>query len=125
MALAKPLFWMPLQRGLTPVLKHLSSANQRLSGPGIKDTDFLVESHDLANGKKQALKAKYSRIALETTDGLRWDNWKSSTTGAQPLDKIGQVALNAHCQALLLAADLHIENRAWELSLENDAGAAS
>lgn len=86
--------------GLTPVLKHLSSANQRLSGPGIKDTDFLVESHDLANGKKQALKAKYARIALETAQGLRWDHWKSSITGAQPSEKIGQVDLNAHCQAL-------------------------
>jgi predicted ATP-binding protein involved in virulence len=86
--------------GLTPVLKHLSSANQRLSGPGIKDTDFLVESHDLANGKKQALKAKYARIALETTQGLHWDHWKSSITGAQPPEKIGQVDLNAHCQAL-------------------------
>lgn len=33
-----------LALGLSPVLRYLSSANQRLTGVGIKDTDFRIES---------------------------------------------------------------------------------
>ncbi|MEN9864649.1 MAG: hypothetical protein RL748_239 [Pseudomonadota bacterium] len=86
--------------GLTPVLSYLSSANQRLSGPGIKDADFLVETQDLADGKKRVRKADYAQIVLETTDGLRWDNWRASFKGASQPEKIGQAELSAYCQQL-------------------------
>ena len=35
--------------GLSPILRLLSSANQRLSGPGIDDTDFHLESWEAEN----------------------------------------------------------------------------
>lgn len=76
--------------GLTPVLKSLSSANQRLSGPGIKDTDFRILP---ATGRIE-LKAPFTQIVLKTTSGWVWDVWRPSAQGAQPPDKIGQEDLN-------------------------------
>lgn len=86
--------------GLTPVLTHLSSANQRLSGPGIKDTDFRIESKVQTDGKKRIRKTDYARIALKTTDGLEWDLWRPALKHVQPPEKTGQTALNEHCAAI-------------------------
>ena len=76
--------------GLTPILTQFSSANQRLSGPGIKDTtDFRI----LPTQGRIELKAPFTQIAMLSTTGLRWDNWKASEKGAQPPEKIGQALL--------------------------------
>ena len=45
--------------GLTPVLSHLSSANQRLNGRGIKDADFRIEATTGRGGKTQWAKADF------------------------------------------------------------------
>jgi recombinational DNA repair ATPase RecF len=46
--------------GLTPVLTHLSSANQRLSGRGFKDADFRIEGYAGRGGKTQWAKADFA-----------------------------------------------------------------
>jgi predicted ATP-binding protein involved in virulence len=80
--------------GLTPILTHLSSANQRLAGRRILDTDFRVESWKGRGGKEKWGAADFTRVEVETTDGLKWDHWKSSVKDGQPKHKIGQSDLS-------------------------------
>ena len=81
--------------GLSPILRHLSSANQRLSaaGAGIKDTDFRIESWGNRGGKERWGACDYAQVMVETTDGLKWDYWRPSTASKEPLYKIGETAL--------------------------------
>ena len=81
---------------LSQMLTYLSSANQRLSGRGIEDTDFRIEEFEI-RGKKRWKLADYAQVMAETTDGLQWDYWKpSASTGAAPEIKYGLSALKKH-----------------------------
>lgn len=78
----------------TPVLTYFSSANQRLSGRGIKDSDFRVESFQGRGGREQWGVADYAQVQAQTVDGLRWDYWRpSSGSKAEPADRWGESAL--------------------------------
>ncbi|HRF11491.1 MAG TPA: AAA family ATPase [Candidatus Accumulibacter phosphatis] len=79
--------------GLSPVLRHLSSANQRLAGIGIRDTDFRLESWEGRGGKERWGASNYAQIILETTNGLHWDNWRPSIAGKEPPHKVGESLL--------------------------------
>jgi predicted ATP-binding protein involved in virulence len=79
--------------GLSPVLRHLSSANQRLTGIGIRDTDFRLESWEGRDGKERWGASNYAQIILETTTGLRWDTWRPSIAGKEPPQKVGESLL--------------------------------
>lgn len=78
----------------TPVLTYFSSANQRLSGRGIKDSDFRVESFQGRGGREQWGVADYAQVQAQTVDGLCWDYWRpSSGSKAEPADRWGEAAL--------------------------------
>lgn len=87
---------------LTPVLTHLSSANQRLSGRGIKDSDFRLEKSSLRAGRSQWAKADYAQVKVNTFDGIRWDYWKPSgnAKGVEPAEKWGEIQLKEHLAAI-------------------------
>ena len=88
--------------GLSPILRYLSSANQRLSGPGIKDTDFrLIPS--AGKGDEKWVASDYAQVMLETTSDLAWDQVAVSSKGKgkQPLHKVGQTHLAAHLAEVL------------------------
>lgn len=85
--------------GLTPLLTHLSSANQRLTGPGIKDSDFRLEPNQVDWGEEMA--AGYAQVVLEDEFGLRWDQWRPSSRGIQPKHEVGQTELSQYCEARL------------------------
>lgn len=87
--------------GLAPILRYLSTANQRLSGPGIQDTDFRLESWIEHEGQKRWGASDYAQIVIETMSGLTWDNWKPSAAGKQPEDKIGQKELSDYLSKML------------------------
>jgi predicted ATP-binding protein involved in virulence len=82
--------------GLAPVLRYLSTADQRLSGPGIEDTDFRIESWKGSGGKERQGASDFSQALLETTSGLRWAHWRGSSKGKQPRSKIGQSDLSSY-----------------------------
>lgn len=86
----------------TPVMTHFSSANQRLSGRGIQDADFRVESYTGRGGKKLWGVADFAQVQAETFDGLRWDYWQpsSASKGAEPAEQWGQAALKDHISAI-------------------------
>ena len=84
--------------GLSPVLRYLSSASQRLSGPGIQDIDFRIES--LGKNDRVQL-ADVTQVCVETTRGLRWDHWRAATKGKKPEDKIGQKELSDYAIKIL------------------------
>lgn len=86
----------------TPVMTYFSSANQRLSGRGIKDTDFRVESYTDRGGKEQWGMADFAQVQAETYNGLRWDYWRpsSGSKGAEPAEKWGETALKEHVLAI-------------------------
>jgi predicted ATP-binding protein involved in virulence len=86
----------------TPVMTYFSSANQRLSGRGIKDTDFRVESYTDRGGKEQWGMADFAQVQAETYNGLRWDYWRpsSGSKGAEPAEKWGETALKEHVHAI-------------------------
>jgi len=81
--------------GLTPVLTHLSSANQRLGGRGLKDSDFRLQSFKGPRGKTQWSAADYTQIMLTNVDGLRWDYWRPSGShkGVKPVETWGETKL--------------------------------
>ena len=110
--------------GLSPLLRYFSSADQRLSGPGIKDNDFRLSSdtsaseptdtdkHDLfpetlykpeskRSGNKRLLSSDYVQVNVEAVGSLRWDNWRGASEGKQPETKIGQSELMAFASAIL------------------------
>jgi len=87
--------------GLSPVLRNLSSANQRLSGPGIKDTDFRLITVERGKGKSKEIASDYTQIVLETSEGFIWDNWRASMKGKHPTKKIGQSQISAYGSELL------------------------
>lgn len=84
--------------GLTPVLTHLSSADQRLTGRGIKDSDFRLQSFSGPRGKEQWTTADYAQIMLTTYSNLRWDYWRpsSGSKGKKPADTWGETTLKEH-----------------------------
>lgn len=84
--------------GLAPILRYLSSANQRLSGPGLADTDFRLiptQGPDTASD--------YTQIILESISDLSWDvsGVSSKGKGKQPPGKIGQTRLAEYCSGVL------------------------
>lgn len=89
--------------GLSALLPYLSSANQRLSGVGFKDTDFLVEDirkNDIPQ------KSDYTRIELLAADdytgrNIQWDRSKSSIKGGQPPKRVGQKSLSELGKSIL------------------------
>lgn len=112
-----------ISAGLSPVMRYLSSADQRLEGPGIKDADFLLHSEPPAGAKSEpdlfsemgepllaniqqsrsgrVVSSDYSQIVIETTEGLVWDNWRPSSQGKQPYTKYGQTKLHGYCSSIL------------------------
>ena len=93
--------------GLSPILRYLSSANQRLSGPGIEDNDFRLEVK-LTQPQFFAERdielwglSDYTQIIMATTTGLQWDFWRGSATGKQPKDKVGQSQLAEYATTIL------------------------
>ena len=91
--------------GLTPVLTHLSSANQRLTGRGIKDADFRLQPLTGSRGKTQWSTADHAQIMSETWDGLRWDYWRpsGSSKGAKPAKTWGETALKEHLEPIAVS----------------------
>ena len=87
---------------LTPVLTHLSSANQRLSGRGFKDADFRIESYSGRAGRTQWAKADFAQVMVEAYDELRWDYWKPSgnSKGVEPPEKWGETQLKDRLGAI-------------------------
>lgn len=85
---------------LSPVLTYLSSANQRLSGRVIQDRDFRVVQWPQFGGKARWGMAEATRLQVETTDGLTWDVWKSSTKGKKPEGLVGQTSLKNYLQGI-------------------------
>jgi predicted ATP-binding protein involved in virulence len=87
--------------GLTPVLTHLSSADQRLAGRGIKDADFRILPFTGGRGKEQWGAADYAQIMTTAWDGLRWDYWRPSggSKGKEPEEKWGETALKERMNA--------------------------
>jgi predicted ATP-binding protein involved in virulence len=84
--------------GLTPVLRYLSSASQRLSGPGIQDTDFRVES---IGSNDQVQTSNFTQIEIETQTGNKWDVWQAGVKGKEPDNKIGYKDIPAYGTKIL------------------------
>lgn len=85
--------------GLGPVLRYLSSANQRLQGRGIEDKDFRVIRMPNSGADKWGV-ADATRVEVETFEGLAWDVWRGSRTGKKPEQLLGETALKHHLQAV-------------------------
>lgn len=83
--------------GLTPVLTYLSSANQRLTGRGIKDADFRMETREGRGGKVRWGVSDYAQVVVDTYEGIQWDYWRPSASGVQkPSEKHGEKDLKAY-----------------------------
>lgn len=88
--------------GLSPVLRLLSTANQRLNGPGFKNTDFRLQPvPNLFEKPERWITCDYSQVIMETVDGLKWDHWKPAKSGTEPAEKIGQIELTASIREIL------------------------
>ncbi|MCC7256725.1 MAG: AAA family ATPase [Dokdonella sp.] len=85
--------------GLAPILSQLSSANQRLSTKGAKilDTDFRLVPLGKRRGNERWGASDYAQVIVETTDGLRWDEWRAATKNKRisPSDRVGKKALES------------------------------
>jgi len=101
-------------------LRYLSSADQRLNGPGIKRQRFPTDLRTLDTSTKRAgtfsrdilepcpkalcsdrlLTSDYVQIIVEA-GSLRWDHWRGASAGKQPDVKVGQSELMAFASSLL------------------------
>ena len=74
--------------GLSPILYYLSSAEQRLTGIGFRDTDFRLE-------KGTNWKSDYIQIEIKahSEKDITWDISKKNTKSASEPNKLGQKAL--------------------------------
>jgi len=81
--------------GLSPILKYLSSANQRLSakGVGFKSADYRLERWESRDYKDRWGASDYAQVVVETELGLKWDYWRPSTAGKKPPASIGEADL--------------------------------
>lgn len=82
--------------GLSPVLRHLSSANQRLKGVGIKDSDFRLVGLEVRGGRERWTASDTAQVIMETAGNLTWDVWRPSLAGKEPEHKVGEAALIEH-----------------------------
>ena len=82
--------------GLSPMLRYLSTADQRLSGRGIADRDLL-----LRRSGERWVASDYTQILIETTENLMWDVCRSSVKGKQPTTRVGQDGLKDYCNEVL------------------------
>ncbi len=87
--------------GLSPVLRYLSSANQRLSGVGIRDLDIRTESWGRRGEQERWGACDYAQVIVETTSGLSWDTWKASAKGKQPKIRVGESELSRAMASIL------------------------
>lgn len=87
--------------GLSPLMRYLSSANQRLSGPGIKDTDFRIASLPERGNRQRWGTTDYAQVIMETMSGMEWDNWRPSAADRQQANKIGQSSLSNYAKGIL------------------------
>ena len=80
--------------GLSPVMRYLSSANQRLyGGVGLKDTDIRLECCGVQGTQRRWSASDFSRISIQTTESLSWDVWKGAAKGKSPASKLGEAEL--------------------------------
>lgn len=95
-----------IAKGLAPILRFLSSPEQRLSatGLGLDDQDFRLLDNSEKKPNQPTKSADYTRIELEATNGLFWDVQRSKA-GKQPPTKVGQTKLKRYCTENLLNLD--------------------
>jgi len=90
-----------IARGLSPVLRFLSSANQRLSGAGVQDVDIRLKNNRACD---------YTRIYLAATafsGELEWDVTKAASHQNQMDQKTGHKQIADYAAALLGKVDEH------------------
>ncbi len=86
---------------LSPILTYLSSANQRLSGRGIQDSDFRVLPQRQLDAPVRRSLADTTQLTVESHDGLRWDVWRASISSKRPARVMGQAELKHYLQAIV------------------------
>lgn len=59
--------------GLSPMLRYLSTADQRLSGRGIADRDLRLVPVGSSRDSERWVASDYAQIFVETTENLMWD----------------------------------------------------
>jgi predicted ATP-binding protein involved in virulence len=89
-----------LASALSPVVTQLSSANQRLIGRGIKDTDFRLVPWQGRGGKVRWGAADFAQVVAESSEGLIWDNWRPSVAGKEPPHKVGRSEVKKYIQQI-------------------------
>ena len=87
--------------GLSPVLRRFSTANQRLSGFGIADRDFLLVPIKDHLGNERWVASDYTQISVETMEDLKWRVWRFSIKGKRRRPKPRQGNLTNYCYAVL------------------------
>ena len=95
-----------IAKGLAPIMRFLSSPEQRLStaGMGLEDSDFRLLNDRDGPADRSAQSSDYTRIELTATNGMRWDVHRSKS-GRQPPEKTGQTELKRYCMEKLHQID--------------------
>ncbi|MEH0167369.1 AAA family ATPase [Roseateles microcysteis] len=76
--------------GLSPILRHLSSADQRLKGVSIRDNDFRLVSHTGRSKRQAWTTSDTAQIVVDAAEDLQWDVWRPSIAGREPSRKFGE-----------------------------------
>ncbi len=88
----------------SPVLTYLSSADQRLTGRGFKDSDFRIESWKNKSGKDQWGSSDYVQVIAEANNvagaTVEWNYWRPSRSGQEPPKKYGEAKLKSQLRII-------------------------
>ena len=95
--------------GLSPVLRYFSTADQRLSGRGIADRDFLLVPIKDHLGNERWVASDYAQVSVETMEGLKWRVWRFSIKGKRRATGTRHGKLTNYCNTVI--DSLKSENR--------------
>ena len=87
--------------GLSPMLRYLSTADQRLSGRGIADRDLRLVPVGASRDSERWVASDYAQIFVETTRNLTWDVCRYSVRSKKLTARVGHSELKDYCNAVL------------------------
>ena len=87
--------------GLSAVLRRFSTADQRLSGRGIADKDFLLIPIKDRLGNERWVASDYTQVSVEAVEGLKWGVRRFSIKGKRLATGAPQGKLTNYCNAVI------------------------
>jgi predicted ATP-binding protein involved in virulence len=86
---------------ISPFVRSLSTANQRLSAPALKDTDVKLVHSLASNHRTLTFRSDYTQIQIKTTNGLEWDVYKATSHFTKSIPRLSRSTYMSYAEDVL------------------------